>query len=83
LGVLYSATYGGSGDDIPYMGINTSDGGYIFVGTSQTPSFSAHRLYDYFVVEVSSGGYSCIRFQPYHKYNFGNTLTLNTWKLQP
>jgi hypothetical protein len=59
--LLYSATYGGSGDDIPYMGINTSDGGYIFVGTSNTASFSAHRLYDYFVVKVSPGGYSCIR----------------------
>jgi hypothetical protein len=59
--LLYSATYGGSGDDIPYMGINTSDGGYIFVGTSQTASFSSGRAYDYFVVKVSSGGYSCIR----------------------
>jgi hypothetical protein len=59
--LLYSATYGGNGDDIPYMGINTSDGGYIFVGTSQTASFSSGRLYDYFVVKVSPGGYSCIR----------------------
>jgi hypothetical protein len=63
--LLYSATYGGNGDDIPYMGINTSDGGYIFVGTSQTPSFSSGRAYDYFVVKVSPGGYSCIRsFSP-------------------
>ena len=59
--LLYSATYGGNGDDIPYMGINTSDGGYIFVGTSQTPSFSSGRAYDYFVVKISPGGYSCIR----------------------
>jgi hypothetical protein len=59
--LLYSATYGGNGDDIPYMGINTSDGGYIFVGTSQTASFSSGRAYDYFVVKVSPGGYSCIR----------------------
>ncbi len=70
--LLYSATYGGSGDDIPYMGINTSDGGYIFVGTSQTPSFSAHRLYDYFVVKVSPGGYSCIR-------NFTPTPTITNF----
>jgi len=63
--LLYSATYGGSGDDIPYMGINTSDGGYIFVGTSDA-SFSG-RAYDYFVVKISPGGYSCIRFQPHHK----------------
>jgi hypothetical protein len=59
--LLYSATYGGNGDDLPYMGINTSDGGYIFVGTSQTASFSSGRAYDYFVVKVSPGGYSCIR----------------------
>jgi hypothetical protein len=59
--LLYSATYGGNGDDIPYIGINTSDGGYIFVGTSQTASFSSGRAYDYFVVKVSPGGYSCIR----------------------
>jgi hypothetical protein len=57
----YSATYGGNGDDLPYMGINTSDGGYIFVGTSNTASFSSGRAYDYFVVKVSPGGYSCIR----------------------
>jgi meiotically up-regulated gene 157 (Mug157) protein len=36
--LLYSATYGGNVDDIPYMGINTSDGGYIFprVGLTTT-----------------------------------------------
>jgi hypothetical protein len=81
--LLYSATYGGNGDDIPYMGINTSDGGYIFVGTSQTASFSSGRAYDYFVVKVSPGGYSCIRsFTPTPTItNF--TLTINTTSETP
>ncbi len=59
--VLYSATYGGDGDDLPYMGIATSDGGYILVGTSQTAGFSSGRAYDYFVVKISTLGYSCIK----------------------
>ncbi len=59
--VLYSATYGGNGNDIPYMGITTSDGGYILVGTTQTAAFSSGSSYDYFVVKISALGYSCIK----------------------
>ena len=57
--LLNSLTYGGNGDDSPYMGIKASDGGYIFVGSSQTASFSFGAM-DYFVVKISRGGYSCI-----------------------
>jgi len=58
--ILYSATYGGDGDDFPYMGITTTDGGYILIGASQTAAFSQGG-YDYFVVKISLSGYSCIK----------------------
>jgi len=88
--ILYSATYGGDGDDFPYMGITTTDGGYILIGASQTAAFSQGG-YDYFVVKISLSGYSCIKsfgscadinlFQPNHIFNLGIPIILNPPKL--
>ncbi len=58
--LLSSYTFGGDEEDIPRMGRTTSDGGYVLVGFTNTPSFNMGRDNDHFIVKISAGKFSCI-----------------------
>ena len=57
--LIWSQTYGGSGDDRPRVSLPTPDGGYVFLGSSTSNDFQVsgnHGVEDFWIGKVDSVG---------------------------